>query len=264
MILDGFVEERLGDGGIVHFAVAVTPVADHIDHNVAAEGVAVLERDATDTYDGVYVFSVNVENGNGLSARELRGKPRRVQLVPTRGEAQQVIDNHVHSTADSVALEIGEVKSLRSDALSGESSVAMHQKRQVLLCAACAHAVLLGAGSSDGYGVNRLEMAGVRNQVDVNSCAAAGDVIASGAHMVFHIATPQHTPRVYIFETCEHFLGGTPGDVHYHIQSPAVAHAHHQFNRSMLASTLENFVDKGKQGCHALQRKALGTEITLL
>ena len=42
MLFDLFVEQRLGDGGIVDFAVAVTAVADEVDDHVSAELVAVF------------------------------------------------------------------------------------------------------------------------------------------------------------------------------------------------------------------------------
>ena len=40
MLFDFFVEQGLGDGGIVDFTVAVTTVADEIDDDVGAELVA--------------------------------------------------------------------------------------------------------------------------------------------------------------------------------------------------------------------------------
>jgi hypothetical protein len=78
MVFDFFVEQRLGDGGIVDLAVAVTAVADEIDDYVGAEFVAVFGGDAGDADDGVDVFAVDVENGNRLAARDAGGEARGV------------------------------------------------------------------------------------------------------------------------------------------------------------------------------------------
>src|SRR5580698_8747938 len=42
MALDAVIAQRLGDGGIVNFRVAVTAVADEIDNDVAMEDVPVF------------------------------------------------------------------------------------------------------------------------------------------------------------------------------------------------------------------------------
>ena len=46
MILDTFVEERLRNGGIVHFAVAVATVADEVDDHIAAKFGAIFSSHA--------------------------------------------------------------------------------------------------------------------------------------------------------------------------------------------------------------------------
>ena len=44
MFFDRFVQQRLGDGGVVDFAVAVTAVADQIDDDIGAKLVAIFQR----------------------------------------------------------------------------------------------------------------------------------------------------------------------------------------------------------------------------
>ena len=78
MLLDLLVEQRLRDGGIVDFAVAVAAVADQIDDYVGAELVAVFDGDARDADDGVDVFCVDVEDRNRLAARDAGGEARGV------------------------------------------------------------------------------------------------------------------------------------------------------------------------------------------
>jgi hypothetical protein len=78
MVFDFLVEQRLRDGGVVDFAVAVAAVADEIDDHVSAELVAVLGGDAGDADYSVDVFAVDVENRNRLAARDAGGEARRV------------------------------------------------------------------------------------------------------------------------------------------------------------------------------------------
>ena len=80
MILDFCVQQRLRDGRVVHFAVAVAAVTDHVNHHVAAERVAIIERHLPDAHDGVRIFAVHVENGNRLPLGQRRGKARGMQL----------------------------------------------------------------------------------------------------------------------------------------------------------------------------------------
>ena len=78
MLFDFLVQQRLGDGGIVDFAVAVAAVADQIDHHVGAELVAVFGGHARDADNGVDIFAIDVEDGNRLAARDAGGEARGV------------------------------------------------------------------------------------------------------------------------------------------------------------------------------------------
>jgi hypothetical protein len=127
MLLDRLVQQRLGDGGIVHFAVAVAPVADQVDDHVGAELVAILGGDAGDAHHGIDVFTIDVKDGNRLPPRQLRGETRGVLFAGIGGEPDQVVDDHVDGSADGVAGEVGIIQRLRGDALPGERGVAVHQ-----------------------------------------------------------------------------------------------------------------------------------------
>ena len=70
-VLDLAVEDRLRDGRVVDFGVAVTAETDEVDDDVGAELVAVLERHAADAHHGVGIFAVDVEDGNRQALREV-------------------------------------------------------------------------------------------------------------------------------------------------------------------------------------------------
>ncbi len=73
MALDTFVKARLGDRGIVHFAVPVAAISDQVNHHVGIKLGAIFRREPPDTHHGVGVFGVDVENWDALAARDARG-----------------------------------------------------------------------------------------------------------------------------------------------------------------------------------------------
>ena len=74
MLFDCLVHQGLGDGGVVHFAVAVTAIADEVDDDIGAEFVAVLGGNARDAHDRIDVLTVDMENRDWLTPRQLRGE----------------------------------------------------------------------------------------------------------------------------------------------------------------------------------------------
>jgi hypothetical protein len=161
MVFDLLIEQRLGDGGVVDFAVTVAAVADEVDDYVGAEAVAVFGGEAGDTDYSVHIFAVDMEDGDGLAARDAGGEASGVLFEIAGGESEQVVDDHVNGAADGVTGKIGIVHGLGEDALSGEGGVAVDEEREIFLASAFAGAVLLGAGAADGDGIDGFEVAGI-------------------------------------------------------------------------------------------------------
>jgi len=90
VILDALVEERLRDGRIVHFAVAVAAVADEVYDDVAAEGGAIFRGKLPDAYDRVGLFGVDVEDRHGLAFGDIGGEARRMLLCGFGRKPDQV------------------------------------------------------------------------------------------------------------------------------------------------------------------------------
>ena len=156
------------------------------------------------------------------------------------------------------------IEGLGHDALAGKCRIAVDQQWQVFLPAVFSGAILLGAGAAHGHRIDSFQMAGIRNQVDVNLRARASDVLAGRAHVVFHIAAAQNAARIDVFKPGKYLLGRAPGNVHDHIQAAAMAHAHHQIHRAALAGSVENLVHQRDQSGDAFERKTLVAEIALL
>jgi hypothetical protein len=264
MIFDRLIEERLGDGRIVHFAVAMATVADHVHHHVAAESVSVFQGYAADAHYRVHVFGIHVEDGNGLAAGDLSGEARGVFLVVQGGKAQQVIGDDVDGPANRITLEISEIDGLSYDALAGKCGVAVNQQWEIFLLATLAGAVLLGPGAANRDRIHCLQMTGIRSEMDVDFRARAGNVFAGRAHVIFHVPAAQDAARVNIFKTCEHFFRSPPGDVHNHVEPPAVAHAHHQLDGAPFSSRFDDFIHQRNQRSHTFQRETFVAQIALL
>src|SRR6201997_4480034 len=179
-------------------------------------------------------------------------------------EAEQIVDHDVNRAADRVPRKIGVVHRLGENALSRKGCVAVDEQGKIFFAAAFSGAILLSARAADRDGIDGFEVAGVRDEVDVNLSATARLVFTRGAHVIFHVAGAKNTARVNVFEAGENLLGRTFGNVGDNVEAAAVTHAHNQFNRAALCSRIENLVDQRDQGGYAFERKAFASQITLL
>ena len=71
MLFDRLIHQWLGNGGIVYLAVAVPAVADQVDDYVAAKGVPIFKGHAAYAYYRIHIFTIDVEDGDGLAAGDL-------------------------------------------------------------------------------------------------------------------------------------------------------------------------------------------------
>ena len=249
MILDAFIEQRLGDGRVVHLAVPVAAISDQVHNHVACEFRAVIRSNPPDAHDGVQVLGIDVEDRHGLALGKVGGKPGRVLLHGPRGEADQVVDDDLNRAAHGVRLEIGKIESLGPDALPGERRVAVHHDGHDLVVRAVIPAIRavacqLGPRPAHGHGIDRFEVAGVRYQMDVDALPLQGDVLAGRADVVFHVSRAQHAPRVHVFKPRDNLVDRFARRVHHHVQPPAMAHAHHGFDRAVFARRLQDCIEQ--------------------
>jgi hypothetical protein len=124
------VHRRLRERRLIAFVVAVTPVADEIDEDIALEGHAIAEREPRGRHAGLRVVGIHVKDGNLEAAREAARIQRAVGILGLGREANLVVRNDVNGAAGRVALEPVEVQGLGHDALSGERRVAMDEDGQ--------------------------------------------------------------------------------------------------------------------------------------
>src|SRR5256885_12568905 len=264
MTFDALVETRLRDGGIVDFAMAMAAVADQVDHDVAAEFSAIFGGEPAGANHSIRIFGVDVKNRNGLPLGDIRGKQGRVFLLGPGGEADQIIDNDVNGTAHGVGLEVREIQSFRPNSLAGEGSVAVHHDGDDLLSAAWTEARLLRARSANGYGIDSLEMAGVRNQVNANLLARRSDVGPGRADVILHVPCAEDAPRVYVFKTGHNLVRRLARGVYHDVEPSATAPGHDGFGGALLAGGVQDGIEQRDERCDAFQREPLGAEIARL
>src|SRR5258706_5221456 len=181
-------------------------------------------------------------------------------------ESDEVIHDDVNRAANGVSPQVGKVKRFRPDALAGESRVAMHDYRNhfvqrfagtVDVGPAQAVARLLGACAANGDGINGLQMARIRNEVNADFLAAGGDVSAGSSDMVFHVARTQYAARIDVFEAGDHFMGRLAGSMNHHVEAPAVAHGHDRGFRAVFAGFVEDRVQERRSEEHTSELQSL-------
>ena len=123
---------------------------------------------------------------------------------------------------------------------------------------------MLGTSASDRNRIDRLEMTGVRDEVNVHLGATAGDVFAGRSHVVLNVAAPQNAARVDIFKTGKDFLWGAPGNVCHHVQPATMAHPHNEFDSTASRGRVQDFIHQRKQRGNTFERKTFAAQITLL
>ena len=72
MLVDLLIEQGLGDGGIVHFTMAVAAIANQINHHVTAKTVTVFNRHPAHAQNGFRIFRIHMEDWDGLALGQIR------------------------------------------------------------------------------------------------------------------------------------------------------------------------------------------------
>ena len=223
-LLDLRVEQRLGDGRVVDLAVAVPAVADQVDDHVAQEAVAEARRDPRCADDGRRVLGVDVEDRDRLALGDVGGEARRVEGRRLGGEADQIVDDDVHRTADAITLDLREVEALGGDPLAGERRVAMHRDREDLARGSGADPGLAGTHATHGDRVDGLEMRRVGDQVDQNLALVRGPEEPGRAEVVLDVPSAHDAARIDVLEAGEQVHRIRADDVSHDVEPTAVTH----------------------------------------
>jgi hypothetical protein len=115
----------------------------------------------------------------------------------------------------------------------------------------------LGPHKAFDHRVHRLQVRGIRSQLQVDFLAAAGRYLRRVAHVVLHVAVAHgEVGHGGAFELRENLLVGFAHDVGQHVQPAAVGHANHHFLHAQFGAFANDGVEGGDGGFAAFERKA--------
>ena len=264
MRLDLAVAQRLRDRRIVHFAVAVPPVADQVDHHGRLELVAVIERHLAHAHHRVWILRVHVENRDGQALGQIGGVTRRPAVLRSGRKADQVVHDNVNRAADRKALNARHVQHFGTNALARERRISVHHYRYHAPPAVFAAPLLLRAGPADHHRIDRFQMAGIRYQMNFHVASVRRVESSRSAHVIFHVAAAQGAAWVHVLESREHIRCRAPHGVHHHVEPSAMAHRQHRFFRALIGRRAQDRIQERNQRAFAFQRIPLRAQVARL
>src|SRR6185312_11477892 len=264
MVLDNRVTLRRSDRRVVDFGVSVAAITDEVDDDVGLEGVAILHGQRGDADDRFRIFGVDVEDRDRKAFREVARKARGVRLLGYGCKAEQVVRDDLDCSANVVAVQRRHVQRLGANALTGECSVAVEDDRQHLLFAGFADALLPCARAPHDDGIDRLKMARVRGEVQVNDPAVGRSEVAGRAGMILYVAAAHDAARIDIFEFGKCFGSVAANGVGDDVQAATVGHCDDRPLNTDFSRGDKRLVEIGDQCRKTFERETLGAEIALL
>jgi len=255
------VHDRLREGRLVPLVVAVPAVADDVDDHVHAERRAEVHGQLADVDDRLGVVAVDVEDRHLDHLRHVGAVTGRPAVGGGRREADLVVDHDVDRAADPIAGELREVQGLGHESLAGEGGVAVDQDRHAELSVDVLEAPLLGPHAPLDDRVDRLEMARVRRQRQVDRLPVGGHVVAREPEVILHVAIAAHRLGQVLLELAEDHSIRLVQSVSQHVEPPAVRHADDDLADAELGRALDHRVEQRDEHLAPLEREPLLSDV---
>ena len=272
MLADLLVHQRLGEARLVAFIVAEAAIAPHVDHDVAAEGLAIVDRQLAGEGHGFGIIAVDVQDRRLDALGDVRGIGRAARELRAGGEADLVVDDEVDAAAGVVALDAREAEAFPDNALPRKGGVAVDQDGQHLLVLEVAVLVaadvvaegLLGADLAEHHRVHRFEVRGVGHQAHVH-LDPVELAVGAGAEVILHVAGSADVFRVgrAAREFVEDHAIGLGHHVGEHVEAAAVGHAIDDLAHAAAAAILDHGFQRRDHGFAAVEAEALGADVLL-
>ncbi len=263
---DRAIHLRLGERRFVGFVVAVAAIADDVQHEVGREAHAEFGRHARAEHHRLGVVAVDVQDRRLDRLRHVGAIKPGIGVRRHGGEADLVVDDHMHGAAGAVADELAHRQRLIHKPLAGERRVAVHQDRHHRTAPLrVARGVLPRAHLAHHDGVHRLQMRRIGLQRDVH--AASGDVhVGRGAEMVLDVARALHIVRLEALaaEFGEHRGERLLHDVDQRVEPAAMRHADGDLVHALRGHRLDHRVQRRDGDLAAFQPEPLGGDVALL
>ncbi|CUS43268.1 hypothetical protein MGWOODY_Smn1319 [hydrothermal vent metagenome] len=243
--------------------MAEAAIAPHVDHDVAVETLAELDRHLGGEGHRLGIVAIDVEDRRLDALRHIRRIGRGACELRARREADLVVDDEVDTAAGIVAADAGEAEAFPHDALAGKRRIPMDQHRQRgLVLLQVAGDRLDRADLAQHDRVLSLKMRGVGDQrhVDADPVELA---VGRGAEMVFHVARTGHVLRIvgaaaeFVEDDAER-LGHHIGE---HVQAAAMRHAEHDLAHAELAAIFDDAFERRDHALAAVQAEPLSADI---
>ncbi len=269
---DPLVHQRLGVGRLIRLVVPVPAVADQVDDHVAVEFGPVGHRQADRVQAGFRIVGVDVDDRYVEALGQVGGPCRASRLADRGGEADLVVGDEVDGAPVGISRQAGQVEGLRHHALGGERRVPVDEDRDrpagVDADQGAAVIRLLAAGAALHHRPHRLQVRGVRHEVDLHR-AMPRLVRAPGAEVVLHVVdlTPLGTrpvPAPARLELGQDRLERQPDDMGENIQPAAVGHPDDRPPGALLGDQLEDEVEHGDHRVQPLDAEPLLAEVRLV
>ncbi len=274
-LLDALVHHRLRVRRLVRFVVTVTAVANHIDHHVGMEFLAIHHRETHRRQARFWVVRIDVDDRRIKALGEIAGVIGRAAFARIGGETDLVVENKVNRAAGRVTAQPRQVERLRDDPLACKSGVPVQQHRQrdvhVMFRHSAAAVRLVRARASLDDRIHRFEMAGIGRERDGHVLAARRVVHTFRAVVVLHVAgagVPAFGFRRFLaaptLELGQDRFVRHVHDVRQHIEPPAVRHADHRLAGPMRRGELDREIEHRHGHVEPLDRESLLAEIGLV
>ncbi len=244
--------------------MALAAVAIHVDHHVAAELLAKLEREFRRPVEFHRLLTIHVEDRCLDHLRHVGRVGGGAGIGRHRCETDLVVDDQMDRAASAVTRQLGKVQHLGDGTLPCEGGVAVDQDRQHPLAVrggtVVAEHPLPRAGFSFDHRVHRLKVAGIGSQADPDvSLWKLADAFV--AEVIFHIAIASHQAGLVVRrELVEQRSKGFAHKIRQHVEPAAVGHPHLDFLHALHRAVFENSVEHHHRAFTALQREPLLTE----
>ena len=262
VLADRRVHERLGEARLVALIVAEAAVAPHVDDDVAVELLPIFDGELAGEGHRLGIVAVDVEDRRLDALGDVGRVRRRARELRRGGEADLVVDDEMEAAAGGVAGDAREAEAFGDDALAGEGGVAVEQHRQDEVALDVAAGVLLGLALAEHDRIDRLEMAGVGQQreMDLDVVELA---VGRGAEMIFDVARAADILGVggAAGELGEDRAEGLAHDVGEHVEAAAMGHADDDLLDPVLAAIFDHRLERRHHRFAAVEAEALGADI---
>ena len=253
---DLLVHQRLRERRRVLLVVAELAEADDVDHHVLVELLAIIQGQLGAEHHRFRIITVDVQHWRFHHLDHIGAVQGRAGVARIAGgEADLVVDHHVHRAARVVTAGLRQGQGFHDHALTSESRVAVHQNGQHAVAVLVLAALLARTHRAFNHRVDDLQVRGVERQGQVNRTTGGGDV-GTEALVVLHVTRGQVFHRGVV-EFGKQARGRLAQGVDQHVESAAVGHADHDFLHATRTRELNQLVHAGDEALTALQRKAL-------